>query len=129
MLIIGLILFGAAVAVGLDVAAINNAGVDVEAFGRMFATTLGGAFVAGAVTAIVGCVGVLMITDGAARRRRLAHDAKMARTELAERDERIERTDRENVDLRDRPVTREVGADEDIERPRHRLLHRASSSS
>jgi hypothetical protein len=121
MLIIGLILFGAAVAVGIDVAVINDAGVDVDAFGQMFSTTIGGAFVAGIVTAIVGCLGLLMISDGTARRRRLAHEAKAARMD------RVEHAERENVDLRDRPVTREVGPDEEMERPRHRLLHRSSN--
>jgi hypothetical protein len=127
MLIIGLLLFGAAIAVGADVVAVNDAAVDVDAFGRIFSTSVGVVFVAGAVAALAGCFGLLLIIDGAARRRSLAAEAKAARAERHEIDADRKRADvdrQEAVDLRDRG-DREIGADEQIDRKRHRLLHRA----
>ena len=127
MLIIGVLLFGAAIAIGADVVAVNDAAVDVDAFGQIFSTSVGVVFVAGVVAALAGCFGLLFIVDGAARRRSLASEAKAARAERQEIDADRKQADinrQEAVDLRDRG-DREIGADERIDRKRHRLLHRA----
>jgi hypothetical protein len=126
MLIIGVLLFGAAVAVGADVVAVNDGAVDVDAFGQIFSTSIGGVFVAGVVAALAACFGLLLIVDGAARRRSLAAEAKAARAERHDMETDRQRAgDREEaVDLRN-GSDREIGADEQIDRKRHRLLHRA----
>jgi hypothetical protein len=146
MLIIGLILFAAALAVGIDVAAMNDLGIDIDAFGQVYETNTGALFVAGFVTALVACLGLVLISDGLARsvrrraeRRRIkaerdqlaeeAEKARAARVEAeAERDRAL--VDEPQLDLRDQPgervVTSEgVAAEEKVERPRHRLLHRS----
>ena len=132
MLIIGLLLFGAAIAVGADVVAVNDAAVDVDAFGQIFSTSVGIVFLAGAVTALVGCFGLMLMTDGAVHRRRLSAEAKAARAERrdvdVERENIVER--QEALDLRERAergTDREIGSDEQVDRRRHRLLHRTDS--
>lgn len=150
MLIVGLILFAAAIIVGVDVASVNDLGVDVEAFGRFWATTTGAIFVIGFVCALVACLGLLMIGDGFARsaRRRserralraerdqLALEAERARAARMEAEGRREGAlvDQPALDLRDRPAERaEHQAEsafaaaqpgERLERKRHRILHR-----
>jgi hypothetical protein len=141
MLIIGLLLFGGAVAVGVDVVAVNNAAVDVDAFGHIFSTSIAGVFMTGVIAAIVGCLGLMLMVQGAQRRRRLVAEAKAGRAErrdseeamaAAHADRREAKVERERVDerqealdVRDRPADREVAADEPVDRKRHRLLHRS----
>lgn len=81
MLIVGLILLATAVVVGVDVASVNDLGVDVEAFGRFWATTTGAIFVIGFVCALVACLGLLMIGDGFARGARRRAERRALRTE------------------------------------------------
>jgi len=61
MLIIGLLLFAAAVTVGIDFAVLNNNAIDLEAFGQVWESNASVAFVAGVVTALVGAIAVAML--------------------------------------------------------------------
>jgi len=84
MLIIGLVLIAAAAAVGIEITAMNNVSIDVDAFNQLYETSIAMVFVAGAVTALAGAVGVMLVRDGLIRRRRLHREA-------AEADQRRER--------------------------------------
>lgn len=115
MALIGFLLLAAAAIVGIDVAYENmDVGVDVAAFGSTSTTNLGVLFVGGVLTALVACLGIMLLRDGAAisaRRRseRKERDAERDRLR-AEVEERKARERQAQVDLRDRPVEREVGA-------------------
>ena len=84
MLIIGLVLIAAAAAVGIEITAMNNVSIDVDAFNQLYETSIAMVFVAGVVTALAGAVGVMLVRDGLIRRRRLHREA-------AEADQRRER--------------------------------------
>src|SRR5204863_6413747 len=102
-----------------DVAVLNVTNVDVEAFGQVYSSNVSAAFVAGVVTAGVGCIGVLMMVDGW-RRARVRRSTRRAEHEERDRlaDERRRELDRQaelaggrstyddrdtaDVDLRDR---------------------------
>lgn len=150
MLIVGLILFAAAIVVGVDVASVNELGVDVEVFGTYWASTTGAIFVIGFVCALVACLGLLMIGDSLARRARRRAERRRLQSERDElalevesaRAERIKAERRRGgalveqpaLDLRDSPVERgephserafaSAEAGERLERKRHRLLRR-----
>jgi len=146
MFVIGIVLFAAAV-VGVEAATVGSADVDVEVFGRVFATSTGVVFVAGVIAALTACLGLLLIADG--WRRRARHHAE--RRELtAERDQlrldaehaRADRpateperehavADHSHIDLNERADERDLGfkpvePGERVDRPRHRLLHRSA---
>ena|SRR5581483_4719387 len=83
MALIGLVLLAAAAVFGIDVVAQNNFAIDVEGFGQVVSTSLAGLFVAGVVTGIVACVALMLMRDGAVRRR---HKRAAARASAVERD-------------------------------------------
>lgn len=84
MLIIGLVIIAAAAAVGIEITAMNNVSIDVDAFNQLYETSIAMVFVAGVVTALAAAVGVMLVRDGLVRSRR-------RRREAAEEDERRER--------------------------------------
>ncbi len=107
MFIIGLILLAAAAVVGIDVAVVNSTGVNFEAFGYVFTTNTAVIFVAGVIVALVGCFGLFLMTDGAARsarRRAERREMEAERDRLAAEAERMhaERDRQATLDLRDR---------------------------
>ena len=121
MALIGLVLLAAAAAFGIDVAAQNFFDLDVEVFGRTFATSPSAVFVAGVVTGLVGVAGVFLLTDGIRRRRRIRGER---RATVAERDRlaaayeaehpEVGRTpvrDADTVDIRDRDRVSERASD------------------
>jgi hypothetical protein len=90
MLIIGIVLFAAAI-VAIEVATVGSVNVDVDAFGRTYATSTGVIFVAGVLAALVACLAMLVIADSL-RRRRLA---RVERKQLAaERDQLVVEAER-----------------------------------
>jgi hypothetical protein len=118
MLIIGLLLLAAALAVGIDFAKLNNYSTDVEAFGQVWTSSPSVVFVAGAVTALVGAIGVALVVDGWGRtrvRRRTRKNERAETTRLG--DERrqqlehqselaggraaVDERDSDDIDLRD----------------------------
>jgi hypothetical protein len=115
LLIIGLLLVAAAITVGIDVAALNNYSVDVEAFGQVWTSSPAMVFVAGAVTALVGAIGVALVVDGS-RRMRATRSKRSERERLADERQRqlehqselaggrptVDERDSADVDLRDR---------------------------
>jgi hypothetical protein len=142
MMVIGLLLFAAAAVVGIDVAATNDLGVDVDVFGRTVATNTGSLVVAGIVVALVGAVGVLLLVDGARRRRMAAQEEREIRAErerlaatveeertarehaeaatraaLAQRTERSARRGDSDLDLRHLPPPPPPRTAEPVERP------------
>jgi len=146
MLVIGIILFAAAV-VGVEIATAGSVDIDVDVFGRMYATSTGVVFVAGVITALAACLSLLLMADGwrrrarrqaehrglAAERDQLVLEAEQARMARVEADAERERAliDQPQLDLRERPVVRDPGfepvaAGERVDRPRHRLLHRSA---
>src|SRR4029077_13259719 len=110
MLIIGLLLFAAAVTVGIDFAVMNENAIDLEAFGQVWASNASVAFVAGAVTALVGAIGIALMVDGM-RRMRTHRRTRAERDEMASQLERqndlaggravIDERDAADVDIRD----------------------------
>ena len=146
MWIIGLLLLVAAVAVGIDIAAMNDQSVDLEAFNQVWTSSPAIVFLVGVVTALVGMFGLWLMISGLRRSRIRGRER---RAEMAERDrladerrrelaamaaaghddESVSATDdvdrepvngsqRETVDLRD---DQETG-----HRTRHGLLHRSN---
>lgn len=113
MVIIGLVLIAAAAAVGIEITAMNNVSIDIDAFNQVYQTSASAVFVAGVVTALAAAIGIMLVRDGLSRRRRIHRE----RVEAEQRRERhiasleeehaaMHRTDtRErdgaNVDLRD----------------------------
>lgn len=134
MVLIGLLLLAGAVVVGIDVAATNDFAMDVEAFNQVFSTTVGGVFVAGAVTGLVAAFGIMLLHDGGERRkvrRRELRETEAERDRLAtayreeHADHRAARevADERSLDLRDRELAqereRELDPDRDRDRERH----------
>jgi TRAP-type C4-dicarboxylate transport system permease large subunit len=117
MVLIGFVLLVGAAIVGVDVAASNNFAIDVDAFGQTIATSLAGLFVAGVVTGTVAALGIMLMRDGAARRKRLRREARHAQEEqerlasAAERELQARHIDAANngdpIDLRDGQLNRE----------------------
>jgi flagellar biosynthesis/type III secretory pathway M-ring protein FliF/YscJ len=127
MALIGLLLIAAAAAVGIDIAAQNQFGIDIEAFNQVIATNASVVFIAGAVAGMAGALGVLLLVDGMARRRRLRaekNEAIRERDRLASayeaehaedrRSETVDSTD-ESLDLRERERARVRDRDGDRE--------------
>jgi flagellar biosynthesis/type III secretory pathway M-ring protein FliF/YscJ len=69
MVIIGLVLIAAAAAVGIEITAMNNVSIDIDAFNQLYETSAAVVFVAGAVTALAGAIGIMLVRDGLIRRR------------------------------------------------------------
>jgi len=117
MALIGLVLLIAAAAVGVDIAAQNDISLDIDAFGQTFATTAGGVLVAGVVIGLVGALGLLLMTHGVSRRRRVRRESRMTteeRDRLAaayvhehEAAPHVSPDDADAIDLRDRVRARE----------------------
>ncbi len=129
MLIIGLLLFAAAIVVGIDVAAMNGTSIDIEAFNHVWASSVAVSFVAGVVTALVGVVGLLLLRDGSvrSRRRRRARRAEIERRDrlAAEHERELRERERETIDLRDREAAVTEDGERADEHERHGLFHRA----
>jgi hypothetical protein len=117
MLLIGIVLFALAV-VAVEVATVGSVAIDVDAFGRTYATSTGVVFVAGVLAALVACLALLVIADSfrrrnlarterrqlAAERDQLVVEAERARAERVEATAERERAlvDQPAVDIRDR---------------------------
>jgi hypothetical protein len=84
MAIIGFVLLAAAAVFGIEIAAMNDLTIDVDAFNQVYETSIAFLFVAGVITGLAGALGVMLIRDGLARRRRLRLEAREA-DELRER--------------------------------------------
>jgi hypothetical protein len=122
MVLIGLVLLIAAGAVGVDIAAQNDIGLDIDAFGHTFATTVGGVLVTGVVIGLAGAVGVLLMTQGTSRLRRARRESRATsdeRDRLAaayvqehQAAPHVSPDDADTVDLRDRVRAREEMRDE-----------------
>ncbi len=102
MVIIGLLLLVAAGAVVIDVAVLNDQSINVDAFGSTFTTEIATVMVAGAIAALVGAVGVLMIVDGMRRRSRRRGEHRTAVHEQDRLSESLaeERAAREEAEAR-----------------------------
>ena len=85
MLIIGLVLIAAAAAVGIEITAMNNVSIDVDAFNQLYSTSIAMVFVAGVVTALAGVLGVMLVHDGLIRRRRRHREAVEEETRREQR--------------------------------------------
>jgi len=133
MLIIGLLLVAAAITVGIDIAVLNNYSTDVEAFGQVWTSSPSVVFVAGVVTALVGAIGIAMMTDGMQRMRDRRHDHRQTRTErdryaaelehqqeLAGGRPTVDERDTADLDLRDSTVDRDRDRESSRERTRSR---------
>lgn len=74
MVVLGFLLFAAAVGLTVDVVAQNDISTRVDAFGHGFTIAPGWLFVAGVATAAVGLLGLMLFFDAVkrARRHRLA---------------------------------------------------------
>jgi uncharacterized membrane protein YciS (DUF1049 family) len=83
MWIIGLLLLAAAIVVGIDIVAMNDQSVDLEAFNQVWTSSPAVTFVVGVVTALVGVFGLWMLITGM-RRSRVRRRTR--RAEWAERD-------------------------------------------
>ena len=119
MVIIGLLLIAAAAAIGIEITAMNNVSIDIDAFNQVYGTTAAGVFVAGVVTALVAAIGVMLVRDGLVRRRRIrrermVEEERHARHVAALEEEHAalhrpdgrERADT-NIDLREQEAERE----------------------
>ena len=116
MVLIGFVLMAAAAVVGVDVAAQNHFAINVDAFGQMFSTSASAVFVAGVVTGLAACIGVMLFRDGFVRTRRARAEARETRLERERMAAAYEREhglgrggedDGRELDLRQRDVDRE----------------------
>jgi hypothetical protein len=103
--VIGIILFAAAVVVGVDVTWMNHFGVDVEAFNQTYTVSPALMFVGGIVTALVGVLGLMLLHDGMERRGVRRRETRAA---VAERDQLAAERDAELRTAHDR---REIHSD------------------
>ncbi|MEY2434500.1 MAG: hypothetical protein QOC92_4225 [Acidimicrobiaceae bacterium] len=107
MVLMGFVLLAAAGVLGIDLVAQNRVAIDIEAFGQGYATSLAMLFTAGVVTGLVAALALLLLRDGAVRRRRMRLDAKRALATEQEHVAALRRLDagaidENTVDLRDR---------------------------
>jgi hypothetical protein len=114
MAIIGFVLLAAAAVFGIEIVAMNDLTIDVEAFNQVYETSLALFFVAAVITGLAAALGLMLIRDGIVRRRRLRLEAKEAEEHrqrhiaaLEEEHAAYHRADdhdgdREPVDLRER---------------------------
>ena len=84
MVIIAFVILAAAALFGIELAAVNNFSVDVDAFNQVYETSAALVFVAGVVTGLAGAFGLMLMRDGLVRYRRLRLEAREAE-ELRER--------------------------------------------
>jgi hypothetical protein len=110
--VIGIILFAAAVVVGIDVTWTNHFGVDIEAFGQTYTVSPALMFVGGVVTALVGALGLMLLHDGMERRKIRRTETRAA---INERDSLAAERDRlaaeRDADLRAAHDRRELATD------------------
>jgi hypothetical protein len=113
MAIIGFVLVAVAAVFGIEIVAMNNVSVDIDAFNQVYETSVALVFVAGVVAGLAAALGLMLVRDGLARSRRLRIEAK----DVQERRERhiaaleeeraamhrsdVRANDGDNVDLRD----------------------------
>jgi hypothetical protein len=102
---------------GIEIVAMNDVTIDVDAFNQLYETSIALVFVAGVVTGLVAALGMMLIRDGLARRRRLHVEAKQAEAHRARHIAALEEEhaayhgtdgdaqDGEHVDLRDKVRT------------------------
>ena len=69
MVIIGLVIIAAAAAFGIEITAMNNVSIDIDAFNQVYETSAATVFVAGVVTALAAAIGLMLMRDGLIRRR------------------------------------------------------------
>lgn len=81
MAIIGFVLLAAAAVLGIEIVAMNDLTIDIDAFNQVYETSISLVFVAGVVTGLVGALGLMLIRDGMVRGRRLRLEAKEAQEE------------------------------------------------
>src|SRR5436305_11814925 len=84
MAIIGFVLLAAAAVFGIEIVAMNNVSIDVDAFNQVYETSIALVFIAGVVTGLAAALGLMLIRDGLARRRRM----RLAEREAEEERER-----------------------------------------
>jgi hypothetical protein len=78
MAIIGFVLLAAAAVFGVEIVAMNDVTIDVDAFNQVYETSIALVFIAGVVAGLVGALGIMLIRDGLARSRRRRLEAKEA---------------------------------------------------
>ena len=139
MIVIGFILFAAAVALGVDVVVENTGHLQVQAFGQSITATPGGILLVGAACGLVGIFGLMLVRDALVRGRRRRVQARAAthqRDELAAQIEREReahsepvgahsvsgRADSQLADLRDEPAKGPFAETNDPAAPRHRRI-------
>ncbi|HEX2381970.1 MAG TPA: hypothetical protein VHI95_05010 [Acidimicrobiales bacterium] len=110
MWIIGLLLLAAAVAVGIDIAMMNDQQVDLEAFNQVWTSSPAAAFVVGVVTTLVGVAGLWLLVNGL-RRSRVR--TRSRRAEMAERDRLADERRRELDAMSASTASRHDTADDD----------------
>src|SRR4051794_7846244 len=108
MILLGLLLASACIAVTVDAVIQNTQILHATAFNQpVDHLSLGGLFVAGAVVGIIFALGVLMITSGIARAGRRRRERRIAERESAAEAEALrthnERLERELDDQRSTP--------------------------
>jgi hypothetical protein len=123
MAIIGFVLLAAAAVFGIEIVAMNDVTIDVDAFNQLYETSIALVFVAGVVTGLVAALGMMLIRDGLARRRRLHLEARQAEVHRERHIAALEEEhaayhsadgngqDGEHVDLRDK--VRDLDPDRD----------------
>lgn len=114
MAIIGLLLVAAAAGFGIELVAMNDYSIEIDAFNQTYGTTASIVFVAGVVTGLVAVLGIMLTRDGLVRRHRLRSEARQAEVDRERHIAALERehaagrladadaVDHEHVDLRDR---------------------------
>jgi hypothetical protein len=114
MAIIGLVLLAAAAVFGIELAAMNDYSIEIDAFNQVYSTTASIVFVAGIVTGLATALGLMLLRDGLVRRRRVRLEAREAEEHRQRHIAALEEEhatyhggdgdgrDREHVDLRDR---------------------------
>jgi flagellar biosynthesis/type III secretory pathway M-ring protein FliF/YscJ len=78
MAIIGFVLLAAAAVFGIEIVAMNDVSIDVDAFNQLYETSIATVFVAGVIAGLAGAIGLMLIRDGLVRRRRLRLEAREA---------------------------------------------------
>jgi hypothetical protein len=114
MAIIGLLLVAAAAAFGIELVAMNDFSIEIDAFNQTYSTTTSLVFVAGVVTGLTAVLGIMLMRDGLVRRHRRRSEARQTERERERHIEALEQEHAENrlaevdaqngehVDLRDR---------------------------
>ena len=123
MAIIGLLLLAAAAVFGIELAAMNDYTIEIDAFNQVYSTTAAIVFVAGIVTGLTAVLGIMLLRDGLVRRHQKRSEARRAEAHRERHIAALEEehaaslgadtdgANREHVDLRDRVREREPDRD------------------